>query len=374
MGRSIAFVLAFLAIGAVAAGPLTLVGYNVESGDASDHVIAVQLENSVGVDLWGLADVWDEQGWPERLREGAGVGENATFGAVLGQTGGASRLLVLYRNDRLQPLVTEEIAAAQVSKREPAPLAVQFRLDGDQDFWFLVVDLSDSDGRRMTQVRALADWTRRQSLPVVATGTFRFGVESDREENPAMEVLVDAGWRWAKPVEFVGTACGSGSRIEDFVFLAGASDAWGARSEIMYPQSNYCPDDGRTSNHRPVLANLEPAGGAPVITGSMPERQVRPFFPDKLDQGGDRGPELANEVVSVAPRPAPSSPAATQTTPDPAPASPGATSTQTAPGSALAAPNAPAEAGPTREDLLRRLEALEAEAERLRRQIEAAPD
>jgi len=193
----------------------------------------------------------------------------------------------------------------------------------------------------------------------VAPGTFRFGVESDREENPAMEVLVEAGWRWVHPEDFVGTACGSGSRVEDFVFLASASDAWGARSEIMYPQSNYCPDDGRTSNHRPVLANLEPAGGAPVITGSMPERQVRPFFPDRLDQGGDRGPELANEVVSLTPSPA--APAPTETTPVTAPAS----------GSA---PEVPAQAEPSRDDLLRRLEALEAEAARLRQQIEAAPD
>lgn len=367
MVRSIILLLAFLVSGAVAAAPLTLVGYNVESGDASDHVIAVQLENSVGVDLWGLADVWDELGWPERLREGAGVGEGATFGTVLGQTGGSSHLLVLYRNDRLQPLATEEIGAAQASDREPAPLAVQFRLDGEQDFWFLLVDLSDSDTRRMTQVRALADWTARQSLPVVATGTFRFGVDSDREVNPAMEVLVEAGWRWVQPEQFVGTACGSGSKIEDFVFLAGASGAWGARSEIMYPQSNYCPDDGRTSNHRPVLANLEPAGGDPVITGSMPERQVRPFFPDRLDQGGDRGAELANEVVSVTLSPA--TPMPTETTPGTTPASPDSTPTGTG-----SAPEVPARAEPSRDELLRRLEALEAEAERLRRQIEAAPD
>jgi hypothetical protein len=363
MVRTLCCVIFLLALsGAAAAAPFTLVAFNVESGDASDHVIAVQLENSVGVDLWGLADVWDEGGWPERLREGAGVGEDATFGAVLGQTGRDSRLLVLYREDRFRQLAIEEIAAARVSDREPAPLAVQFRLDGDQDFWFLVVDLSDSEGRRMKQARALADWTSRQTLPVVAGGTFRFGVKSGHDEDPAMGVLLESGWRWVLPVDFVATACGSGNRIEDFVFLAGPGDAWGARSEIMYPQSNYCPDSGRTSNHRPVLANLKPAGGVPVITGSMPERQVRPFFPDRLDQGGDRAVELANEVASVTPSPAPTSPAATQTSPVPAPES-------TSP-----APDVPAEAEPTREDLLRRLEALEAEAERLRRQIEVAPD
>jgi len=39
----------------VMAAPLTVVGFNIDSGGASDHVISLQLKESVGVDLWGLA-------------------------------------------------------------------------------------------------------------------------------------------------------------------------------------------------------------------------------------------------------------------------------------------------------------------------------
>jgi len=351
MGRSILGLLALVGISGAAAGaPLTVVGFNVESGDASDHVISLQLEKSVGVDLWGLVDVWDEGGWPQRLRDGAAAGEGTAFGQVLGESGGDSRLLVLYREDRLESLATEEIAGARVSAREPAPLAVRFRLDGGDEFWFLVVDLSATDGRRMEQARVLADWVGRQSLPVVAVGTFRFGAEPGGEDDPAMELLLDAGWRWSRPVEFIGTVCGDSGAIEDFVFLAGPGAPWGARSEVMYPQSNYCPDNGRTSNHRPVLANLDPAGGDPAITGSMPERQVRPFFPEEMDRSARVEPALAN-------LPAP---------PD--------TSRSAVPTARHDIAAGPAGTPQTRAELMRRLEALEAEIIRLRQEIEVLED
>jgi hypothetical protein len=351
MGRWILGFLALMAVSGVVVGaPLTVVGFNVESGDASDHVISLQLEKSVGVDLWGLVDVWNESGWPERLQKGAAAGEGVAFGTVLGQTGGDSRLQVLYREDRLDSLGTDEIVAAQVSEREPAPLAVRFRLDGGEDFWFLVVDLSDTGRRRLVQARALADWAGRQSLPIVAAGTFRFGVEPGRDEDPAMELLLASGWRWAKPAQSIGTSCADDDRVEDFVFLAGSGTSWGDRSEVMYPQSNYCPDDGRTSNHRPVLVNLEPAGGIPAITGSMPERQVRPFFPEEMESSAEAEPALANRPVTAG------------------------VSGAADPRSSQVAPAAPAGAAVTRDALLRRLEALEAEAARLRREIEASKD
>ncbi len=349
MGRSILGLLALVAISAAAGAPLTVVGFNVESGDASDHVISLQLEKSVGVDLWGLVDVWDEGGWPERLRDGAAAGEGAAFGEVLGESGGESRVLVLYREDRLESLATEEIAGARVSEREPAPLAVRFRLDGRDEFWFLVVDLSASDGRRMEQARALADWVARQSLPVVAAGTFRFGVEAGGGDDPAMELLLGAGWRWPRPVDSIGTVCGDRDAIEDFVFLAGPGAAWGARSEVMYPQSNYCPDNGRTSNHRPVLANLDPAGGDPAITGSMPERQVRPFFPEEMDRSVESPPVLANLPALL----------------DPSRSTPTARHDIAAGSAGIPV---------TRAELMRRLEALELEVSRLRQEIVALED
>ena len=51
----------------VAAGVLTIVGFNVESDDASERVIASQLEQSSGIDLWGLSEVYHEGRWTSQL-------------------------------------------------------------------------------------------------------------------------------------------------------------------------------------------------------------------------------------------------------------------------------------------------------------------
>ncbi len=351
MGRFLATVLALIGVSGAANGaPVTVVAFNVESGDASDHVISLQLEKSVGVDLWGLADVWDERGWPDRLKEGAAFDEGSAFGSILGETGGDSRLQVLYRQDRLRPLETEEIRDAQVSDREAAPLAARLRLDDEVEFWFVVVNLSDSDHRRLRQTRALADWAGRQSLPIVVAGTFRFGVAQGDEREASMDPLLDAGWRWARPGELVGTSCGDRDEIQDFVFLAGPAVSWGARSEVMFPQNNYCPDSGRTSSHRPVLANLEPEGNTPEITGSMPERQIRPFFPEEMDSSARVETPLAHDLPARGPSRS-----------DSVPSQPGD-------------PGAATGTEPSRAALMNRLEALQLEMEQLRRQIEALPD
>lgn len=94
--------LILLAVAALLAGPalsapLSVVSFNIDSGGASDHVIALQLDKSVGVDIWGLSDVWDDGDWLERLLRGAASGEGSAFGLVLGETGGDSRLMAGYR-------------------------------------------------------------------------------------------------------------------------------------------------------------------------------------------------------------------------------------------------------------------------------------
>jgi hypothetical protein len=355
-----------LLAGQAVAAPLSVVGFNIESGDSSDHVIALQLDKSVGVDIWGLSDVWDDGDWLERLQRGATSGEGSDFGLLLGETGGTSRLLAIYRQTRLRYLGHEEVDSAQASRREPAPLAVRFLLDGETEFLFLIVHLSESDKRRAGQVEAIVKWTAGQTLPVVSVGTFNFGLDTDGGGGQGeLGELATAGWQWVRPETPLGTYCGGRDVVQDFVFVAGAASDWGARSDVMFPQNNYCPDDERTSDHRPILANLDTRGGAPVVTGSMTARAIRPFFPDTLIAESDAQIELANE-----PQPVPA------VTVDPRAQMPGA-----APGQPAPAPDRVAEMPrtavverPGKAELLRRLERLEAEVRSLRREIEATSE
>lgn len=348
------------------ATPLSVVGFNIESGGSSDHVIALQLDKSVGVDIWGLSDVWDDGDWLKRLKRGAESGEGSEFGLLLGDTGGASRLLAVYRQTRLEYLGHEEIESAQASRRDSAPLAVHFRLDRETEFLFLVVNLSQSDKRRADQVEALAEWTAIQTLPILSVGTFNFGLDTDGSGGEGeMARLAAAGWKWVRPVAPVGTHCGGRDVVQDFVFVAGTATEWGARSEVMFPQNNYCPDDDRTSDHRPLLANLDTRGRVPVVTGSMPAREIKPFFPDTLSTGSDAQIELAND-------PQPVGAVAPQSVTHPVAAD--AARTGKASTTVSAWPESGVGADLSKAELMRRLERLEAEVRSLRQAIEARPE
>lgn len=367
--RAAVGLLALCCVPAMAA-PLTVVGFNIDSGGASDHVISLQLKESLGVDLWGLGDVWDSGDWLRRLREGAQSGENSEFGQVLGETGGDSRLLVLYRQSRLERVGQEEILAARASSRQAAPLAVRFRLDGGEEFYFLVANLVGNDERRSDQARAIAAWAELLDAPIIAVGTFNFGVADDGAGgDKALELLKAAGWKWARPETLVGTSCDSRGFVQDYVLLAGGASEWGYRAATMYPQSNYCPDDERTSGHRPVLANLETSGRGVVVTGSMPARQVSPFFPGQAEMSFG-STELASEPRLVSPTPPPAGQAAPEGMPSaesiyPVPQTDAGDPRPTASGESATVGD-----DRSKEQMLRRLEALEEEMRELRKALQ----
>lgn len=405
--RSLAPLVALLAAVAsapVQAAPLTVVGFNVQSDNSSDLFIGHQLARSSGIDLWGLTEIYREGGWVEPMRVAAGVGEGVDFGAVVGKTGNGNESLVLYRSDRLTLLGSEELTDVTAGSRTAAPLVARFSLDGEQELLFVVVQLPSWESTRREQAGRLADWAATQTLPVIAVGTFNFGVpEGSSAGNEPMALLTSrTGWQWVRPDDAYATACGSKRFVQDFVFTGGAARDWAGRSMITFKQSNYCneSDSNRTSQHRPVVAGFSTAGDPVELAGLMPERQVGPLLPanvggsEVVEAREERAqPALVNDagetpptVVEagapiVAPDPdaagsgelsPPPAPAPT-VTPPPAPvAAPAPAASAPAPVEPPPAPAAPpAEtADPEREALLERLEALEREAREIRRELE----
>lgn len=287
-------------LSALRAEPLTVVGFNVESGDASDLVIGLQLSQSRGIDIWALGDVWPAGGWVEQMRDAAQEAEGREYGVLVGETGGADRLMLLYRNDRLVLLDHEELLTARASKREAAPLVARMQLAGETEFLLVLVRLSDSDRRRREQTGALADWASRQRLPVVAAGTFSFGLaEGDDPDTDMRQFLEASGWRWLRPEVDRETSCGGGGRVDDFILIGGAATGWNGRSEVMFPQNNYCPDDGRTSSHRPVQARFATGGGSLEIEAGMAERQALPLMPGEVQRAEDETEDRDEEIQAL---------------------------------------------------------------------------
>jgi hypothetical protein len=388
--------------GGLHAAPLTMVGFNVESGDASDLVIGLQLKKSGGIDIWGLADVWPEGGWVEAMHEAAQAAEGFAYGVLVGETGGSDRLMLLYRSDRLEMLGHDELLAARIDAREPAPLTAHLRLADGTELLVVLMRLADSDKRRRAQTGVIADWAARQDLPVVALGTLFFGLAESEGPDPDMQQFLDAsGWAWLRPADSRETSCERGGRVDDFVLVGGAAADWQGRAEVMFPQNNYCPDNGRTSSHRPVLARFSTGGGPLDTEAGMAERQALPLLPGEIQPGEEEAAESAAEIESLRRRveeleagrqprapaapeaapvaPGPATPAAVTSAPDvpgqvgrsPTVLQAGSAPTSAArpanTGSEAAATTSPPAAGGIDEAAVRRrLEALEAEVRELR--------
>ena len=185
----------------------------------------------------------------------------------------------------------------------------------------------------------------------------------------ALALLKAAGWKWARPETLAGTSCDSRGLVQDYVLLAGGAGEWDYRAATMYPQSNYCPDDERTSGHRPVLANLETSGQGVVVTGSMPARQVRPFFPDQAEMSFGSA-ELASEPQLVSPAPSATGQSAAEAIPSAQSLHSGPQADSGDPGSTAAGESSTVGENPGKEQMLRRLEALEEEVRELRKALQ----
>jgi endonuclease/exonuclease/phosphatase family metal-dependent hydrolase len=256
---------------AVAAEPLTVVGFNVESGGANLNVLASQIEELADVDLWGFSEVQDSA-WERRFREAAAVGENASFNSILGTTGGADRLQIAYDSDRLELVRQFELHAINVGGNVRAPLVGEFRDKASgQSFLFMVNHLYRSQAeRRYEQARMLNGWARIQTLPVIAVGDYNFdwnaaGGETDHDRG-FDEMTADNVFAWVKPAAIIKTNCSPHNSVLDFVFVSGAAQQWSSSSSILFSEPSYCSNEASRSDHRPVLAAFELGAPRPAAT------------------------------------------------------------------------------------------------------------
>lgn len=259
---------------------LRIVGFNVESGGARPDVVDDLIEAAQGVDIWGLSEVQDDV-WAILFETAAEQGEGADFKRVLGTTGGADRLLIIYNGDRLDVVRHFELPHINVGGNVRAPLVAHFRLKPTgPEFLFMVNHLYRSKAeRRHEQVRLLNEWARQQTLPIVAVGDYTFdwdvsNGEADHDRGYDL-MTADEVFVWIKPQRFMKTQCSFDS-VLDVVFIAGEANTWRGSSEIIAAHETYCPDDNMRSDHRPVLAMFQlTADGQPSSRHLLLERIQR---------------------------------------------------------------------------------------------------
>jgi hypothetical protein len=88
---------------------LIVVGWNIESGGATDAAVAQRVRSFQGVDLWGLAEVQSDASL-QSFETAAEDGENgADFRRILSTTGCGDRLGIVYNATRLQLISSQEL-------------------------------------------------------------------------------------------------------------------------------------------------------------------------------------------------------------------------------------------------------------------------
>ena len=88
---------------------------------------------------------------------------------------------------------------------------------------------------------------------------FDYDIASSRRDR-RFDLLTSEGiYKWLEPVRKIKTQCSSRyNSILDFFFVGGSALNWQAESTIEFQEEAYCRSGIDGSDHRPVLAQIQP--------------------------------------------------------------------------------------------------------------------
>jgi endonuclease/exonuclease/phosphatase family metal-dependent hydrolase len=251
---------------------LTVITWNVESGEADPATIAEQMLDYEDVDLWGLTEV-ESANDAELFEAAAEAARDAEFGAILSESGGEDKLLILYNEERFELIDVEEIHDMNPGRRVRSPIiALLIDRETEQELAFMVNHLKSGNSSSSLRIRheqagLLNEWGEFAAdleLPVIAVGDYNFYYDVDGSSyDRGLDILEDDDvFDWVEPVELIRTQCtvdGNDCRfnsVVDFIFVAGPAQEWDVISEVVVVEGDF-PDDDLTSDHRPVIAVFE---------------------------------------------------------------------------------------------------------------------
>ncbi len=252
-----------LVSGCQSATQLSVIGFNVESGDADPDYLAKNYIKPIrGVDIWGFSEVLN-QSWLDRFEAAIEVNNQADYQSILGTTGRGDRLAIVYNSDRLNLVNFEELHKINIGGSVRSALVAHFQIKSTQkEFLFMVNHLYRTNNQaRHQQAHLLNRWAQRQQLPIIAVGDYNFDWDVKNGEvkrDQGYDLLTENGvFTWVRPQEIIATHCSSRyNSVLDFVFISSHLEPKSASSKILYPEADYCPDTPLKSDHRPVQATV----------------------------------------------------------------------------------------------------------------------
>jgi len=256
---------------------LVVVGWNIESGGATDAAVAQRVRRFQGVDLWGLSEVQSDTAL-RSFETATEDGENgADFKRILSTTGCGDRLGIVYNATRLQLVGSQELHRVTYNADTPppsncqrSPLVAEFvDTRSSKRFLFMVNHLARGDNNlRRNQGQRLNEWVRTQTLPVIACGDYNFdwSVTNGEQSHDVGfdQMTADNHWTWVRPATLVRSQCNPNfDSVLDFVFANAAARPL-ALTSVILQEANDCGNVAANPDHRPLRTEFELGAVAPA--------------------------------------------------------------------------------------------------------------
>jgi hypothetical protein len=186
---------------------ISILAWNVESGGNDPKVIAQQLTELGGYDIYCLSEVADKN----FVRYLSAVGSG--FTSFNGNTGRNDRLQISFDTERFELLESKELMKHRDfvlnngTHRSPLYVRLQDRNTGIQ---FIVMTNHLARGNadlRKQQAIGLREWARDQNVGVINIGDFNmdYDFRTERGNDAFPEIIRDNIFSWVKPVELIDT-------------------------------------------------------------------------------------------------------------------------------------------------------------------------
>lgn len=248
-----------------AAQSISLLTWNVESDGADPAVIASQLQQLRGHQIYALTEV--ERGAFEKFRAALG----ANFKSINGTHKENDHLQLIYDASKLELTrwtEMEDYNGVQFNREDRAlrcPLLAKFKNKSNGESFQVVVNhLARGNAKfRQQQASGLREWARAQTVPTISIGDFNFDFEfKTRQGNRAFtEFMRDNVWQWIEPKDLIDTNWYDRDRdgkddypgsMLDFAFVAGPAKEFKWECEVIVREGDF-PDNNKTSDHRPLV-------------------------------------------------------------------------------------------------------------------------
>ena len=232
--------------------------WNVQSGESDARVIADQLRQLPGYDVYCLTEV---------LRRSFPIYKAALpdYQAIESTSGRSDRMMILFNLEKFELLERRELYQLNNGTHR-SPFYVRLR-DKKTRTELIVMTNHLARGNkylRQQQAAGLREWARDQPVGVINIGDFNMDYSFKRERgNEAFsEMLRDNIWKWVPPEPLVDTQWSDNYGKDrypysmlDFAFVSGPAKRWDPKCRVIVRPNDF-PDSYETSDHRPIELRL----------------------------------------------------------------------------------------------------------------------